>query len=209
VKKSSSSRWLKEHFSDVYVKRAKQEGFRSRSVYKLMEINQRYKIIKPSMLVVDLGAAPGGWSEYVVQIIGQKGKIFALDILPMRPIRGVEFILGDFTQGEVVASLRNHLGDQKIDVVLSDMAPNMSGVKVADQMRSMDLAEKALNFSLMVLKSGGTFVIKMFHGAGFEDFLKDLGRNFAEVKVVKPEASRTRSSEVFLLARNFKPKSDS
>ena len=203
MKKSSSSRWLKEHFSDVYVKRAKQEGFRARSVYKLMEINERYKIIKSNMFVVDLGAAPGGWSEYVVKLVGQKGKIFALDILPIRPISGVEFVQGDFTKDEVIKNLCNHLHGRKIDVVLSDMAPNLSGVKVVDQMQAVELAKIALDFSRMVLKCGGVFLVKTFHGVGFEGFLKILRQNFNEVKVIKPDASRARSSEVFLLARGF------
>ena len=204
MKKSSSGRWLKEHFSDVYVKRAKQEGFRARSVYKLMEINERYKIIKSNMFVVDLGAAPGGWSEYVVKLVGNKGKVFALDILPIRPISGVEFIQGDFTKDEAAKNLYNLLHGKKIDVVLSDMAPNLSGVKVVDQMLAVELAKKALDFSCMVLKCGGAFLVKVFHGVGFDDFLKSLRQNFNEVKVIKPDASRARSSEVFLLARGFK-----
>jgi 23S rRNA (uridine2552-2'-O)-methyltransferase len=204
VKKSkSSNRWLKEHFSDIYVKRAKQEGFRARSVYKLMEIQERYRIIKPNMVVVDLGAAPGGWSEYVVQLIGSEGKIIALDILAMQPIRGVEFIQGDFTQDDVVKDLAACLDERKVDVVLSDMAPNLSGLDVVDQARSMNLAERALGFAQTVLKSGGLFLTKIFQGAGFEIFLKSLRHSFGEVKVIKPDASRARSSETFLLARNF------
>lgn len=204
MKKSSSSRWLKEHFSDVYVKRAKQEGFRARSVYKLMEIEQRCKFIKPGMLIVDLGSAPGGWSEYVVQRIGSVGKVFALDILPMKPVKGVEFIQGDFTEDEIIKNLCNHLHGQKIDVVLSDMAPNLSGVKSFDQMRSVDLAEKALGFAKIVLKPSGVFLIKMFYGEGFENFLKVLQQSFGTVKVIKPDASRARSSEVFLFAERLR-----
>lgn len=204
MKKSSSNRWLREHFSDVYVKRAKQEGFRARSVYKLMEINERYKIIKPGMIIVDLGASPGGWSEYVVQALGGKGQIFALDILPIAPIKDVEVIQGDFTQDEIASSLIKLIGNKKVDVVLSDMAPNISGIKVADQMRAAQLAEKALNFALAVLNQGGTFLIKMFHGVDFEPFLKRLRQGFLEVKIIKPEASRSRSSEIFLLANKLK-----
>lgn len=203
-KSNSSSQWLKEHFSDVYVKRAKQEGFRARSVYKLQEMVERSKFIKPGMVIVDLGAAPGSWSEYVVQRVGATGKVFALDILPMRPIRGVEFIQGDFTQGEIIQNLCNHLQGQKVDVVLSDMAPNLSGIKLSDQMRSIDLAEKALGFAQIVLKPSGVFLIKTFHGYGFEDFLKLLQQNFSTVKVMKPDASRARSSEVFLFAEKLK-----
>jgi 23S rRNA (uridine2552-2'-O)-methyltransferase len=204
VKKSkSSNRWLKEHFSDIYVKRAKQEGFRARSVYKLMEIQERYRIIKPNMIVVDLGAAPGGWSEYVVQLIGSEGKIIALDILAMQPIKGVEFIQGDFTQDDVVKDLALRLRGRKVDAVLSDMAPNLSGLDVVDQARSMNLAERALAFAQTVLKPGGLFLTKIFQGAEFEVFLKNLRHSFGEVKVIKPDASRARSKETFLLARNY------
>ena len=203
-KSKSSNRWLKEHFSDVYVKRAKQEGFRARSVYKLIEIQERYKIIKPNMFIVDLGAAPGGWSEYVAQSIGTKGRVFALDILPMHPIMGVEFIQGDFTQDVVVKNLESCLNGAKIDLVLSDMAPNLSGLDVVDQSRSMNLAQRALDFAKTVLKPGGVFLTKVFQGAEFDMFLKSLRHYFGEVKVIKPDASRSRSREVFLLARNFK-----
>ena len=202
-KSKSSNRWLKEHFSDIYVKRAKQEGFRARSVYKLMEIQERYRIIKPNMIVVDLGAAPGGWSEYVVQLIGSEGKIIALDILAMQPIKGVEFIQGDFTQDDVVKDLALRLRGRKVDAVLSDMAPNLSGLDVVDQARSMNLAERALAFAQTVLKPGGLFLTKIFQGAEFEVFLKNLRHSFGEVKVIKPDASRARSKETFLLARNY------
>jgi len=204
VKKSkSSNRWLKEHFSDIYVKKAKQEGFRARSVYKLSEIQERYKIIKPNMFVVDLGAAPGGWSEYAVQLVAPKGKIFALDILPMQPIKGVDFIQGDFTQDDVVKDLHARLNGEKIDVVLSDMAPNLSGLSVVDQSRSINLVEIALAFAQKGLKPGGVFLTKIFQGAGFENFVKNLRHSFGEVKVIKPDASRARSKEIFLLARDF------
>ncbi|MEI8054385.1 MAG: SAM-dependent methyltransferase [bacterium] len=203
-KSKSSNRWLKEHFSDIYVKRAKQEGFRARSVYKLMEIQERYRIIKPNIVVVDLGAAPGGWSEYVAQLIGLEGRIFALDILPMQPIKGVDFIQGDFTQDSIVKDLCIHISDRKVDAVLSDMAPNLSGLDVVDQSRSMDLAQRALAFAQTVLKSGGLFLTKVFQGAEFDAFLKGLRNDFGDVRVIKPEASRARSSEVFLLARNYK-----
>jgi 23S rRNA (uridine2552-2'-O)-methyltransferase len=203
-KSKSSKRWLKEHFSDIHVKRAKQEGFRARSVYKLIEIQERYKIIKPNMNIVDLGAAPGGWSEYLAQLIDSKGKIFALDILLMQPIKGVDFICGDFTQEEVVKELHARLDGQKIDVVLSDMAPNFTGLRVVDQAQTVDLVERALFFAQMVLKTRGVFLTKIFQGGGFDNFLKSLRQSFGEVKVVKPDASRSRSSEVFLLARDFK-----
>lgn len=203
-KSKSSNRWLKEHFSDIYVKRAKQEGFRARSVYKLMEIQERYRIIKPNMVVVDLGAAPGGWSEYVVQLIGSEGRIVALDILPMQPIKGVEFIQGDFTQDVIVKDLCIRINERKVDAVLSDMAPNLSGLDVVDQARSMNLAQRALAFAQTVLKPGGLFLTKIFQGAEFDAFLKSLRHDFGDVKVIKPEASRSRSKETFLLARNYK-----
>ena len=202
-KSKSSGRWLKEHFSDVYVKRAKSEGFRARSAYKLIEINERYKIIKPGMTVVDLGAAPGGWSQYVAQLVGSKDRVFALDILPMQSIAGVEFIQGDFTKDEIVKILLDILQGKKVDVVLSDMAPNLSGVKVVDQMRALELAKMAFNFAGLVLKQNGTFLLKTFQGGEFDELLKGLRKQFSDVKVIKPDASRARSSEVFLLARNI------
>ncbi|MDR1057679.1 MAG: 23S rRNA methyltransferase [Coxiellaceae bacterium] len=203
MKKSNSKRWLKEYFSDIYVKRAKREGLRARSVYKLMEINKRCRIIKPNTVIVDLGASPGGWSKYVAQIVGQNGKVFAVDMLYMHQIKGVEFIRGDFAKSEISQCLYDCLRDQKVDVVLSDMAPNLSGVKVTDQMLAIDLADKALDFSHKVLKKRGTFLIKLFHGMGFKEFLYRLRENFSDVKEIKPGASRSRSSEVFLLARGF------
>ncbi len=202
-KSKSSGRWLKEHFSDVYVKRAKSEGFRARSAYKLIEINERYKIIKPGMTVVDLGAAPGGWSQYVAQLVGSKDRVFALDILPMQSIAGVEFIQGDFTKDEIVKILLDILQGKKVDVVLSDMAPNLSGVKVVDQMRALELAKMAFNFAGLVLKQNGTFLLKTFQGGEFDELLKGLRKQFSDVKIIKPDASRARSSEVFLLARNI------
>ena len=204
MKSSSSKKWLKEHFSDKHVKLAKQEGFRARSVYKLIDIDKRHKLIKSNMTVVDLGAAPGGWSEYVAQKLNGSGKIFALDILPMKPIKDVMCIQGDFTKDEVVEDLYQKLDGQMIDLVLSDMAPNFSGVKLTDQMRSIALLEQALNFAMKVLKKDGSFLMKAFNGAEFEDFLKDLRKKFVEVKIIKPEASRARSSEIFLLARRLK-----
>ena len=204
MKKSSSNRWLKEHFIDVYVKRAKDEGFRARSVYKLKDIDERLKLIKPNYVVVDLGAAPGGWSQYVVSRLALNGRVFALDILPMQPIYKVKFIQGDFTNNDVVQHLINELRGKKVDLVLSDMAPNLSGVKLIDQMRTIELASQALYFAKQVLQSKGTFLLKIFQGGEFSIFLKKLYKIFDEVKVLKPEASRARSSEVFLLSRNIK-----
>ncbi len=204
MKKSSSKRWLNEHFSDPYVKRAKREGFRARSAYKLIEINQRYHLIKKGMVVVDLGASPGGWSEYIALLLENTGKIFALDLIPIKPIKGVEFIQGDFTTREIVNYLYNTLGGAKVDLVLSDMAPNLSGVKTVDQMRSVNLAECAFNFAIKVLKPGGSFLVKIFHGEGFEEFIQSLKKSFTEVKIIKPDASRSRSSEVFVLANSMR-----
>ena len=201
---ASSRNWLQEHFADTYVKKAKQEGFRARSVYKLIEIQERHKIIKPNMIVVDLGAAPGGWSEYLTRIVGGAGKIFALDILPMQSLGGVEFIQGDFTLDAVVQTLESRLNGARVDVVLSDMAPNLSGLDIVDQARSIELARRALNFAKTVLKPSGVFLIKVFQGADSEGFLKDLRKYFKAVKVIKPDASRARSKEVYLLASSFK-----
>lgn len=201
--KGGSRRWLQEHFSDPYVKRAKEEGFRARSVYKLIEIAERYKFIKLGMSVVDLGSAPGGWSLYLAKLVGKEGKVFAVDRLAMKPIMGVDFIQGDFTQKEVVELLSKSLHGKKIDVVLSDMAPNLSGIKIVDQTQAVELAEKAFNFAKQVLKSNGSFLLKVFQGIEFADFVKILQKSFKEVRVIKPDASRARSSELFLLARGL------
>ena len=204
MKKSKSSRrWLKEHFSDPYVKRALQEGVRARSFYKLEEINQHYKIIKPGMTIVDLGAAPGGWSEIAVKLVGQKGKVYALDILLMEPIVGVDFIQGDFSDYSVVDSLINKIGQHVVDVVISDMAPNMSGIVDVDIPRSMNLVESAFNFAILALKKDGAFLTKIFQGEGFDEFLKLLRSHFKEVISIKPKASRSRSRELYLLAKGF------
>lgn len=200
ARSKSSSRWLREHFDDVYVKRAQSEGWRSRAAFKLEELLERDRLLKPGMTVVDLGAAPGGWSQLVRARLGDRGRIIALDILPMQGIGGVEFIEGDFREEHVLKQLEDILGDQGVDLVLSDMAPNMSGVAVADQARVMHLAELALEFSREWLKPGGAFLIKLFQGAGFDDYLRDLRADFGRVTMRKPKASRARSSEVYALA---------
>lgn len=200
---SSSKRWLQEHFKDEFVKRAKHEGYRARSVYKLMEIQERYKIIKPKMVVVDLGAAPGGWSEFVAQKLQKTGRLLALDILPMHPIAGVEFMQGDFTQESVVQGFLALVGNDTVELVLSDMAPNLSGISEIDQARAQALASAALAFANRVLKTGGTLLVKVFQGAGFDVILGKLRYNFKDVKIIKPDASRSRSKEVFILARGF------
>lgn len=200
----SSRRWLKEHFSDPFVKRAQQEGYRSRAAYKLLAIQEKDKLIKQSMVVVDLGAAPGGWSQVATRLVGHKGRVFALDILPMDALPAVEFILGDFTEEAVLQQLSQQLQDVPVDVVLSDMAPNLSGMAVVDQPRVMYLAELALEFAQQVLSADGAFVVKVFQGAGFEEFLRQLRRFFKQVLIRKPEASRARSAEIYLVAKGFR-----
>lgn len=200
----SSSRWLREHFDDVYVKKAQAEGVRSRAVYKLEELIERDRLLKPGITVIDLGAAPGGWSQLVRQRLGDTGKVVALDILPMQGIAGVDFLQGDFREADVLSQLEARLDNQKVDLVLSDMAPNMSGVALADQIRSMDLAELALDFSRQWLKPGGSFLIKLFQGTGFDDYLRSLRADFSRVSMRKPKASRARSREVYALAVGLK-----
>jgi 23S rRNA (uridine2552-2'-O)-methyltransferase len=200
----SSKHWLHEHFSDEYVKLAQAKGYRSRAIFKLMEIQEKDKIIKPGMNVVDLGAAPGGWSQYVRQILGKNDKIVALDILEMEALEGVDFIHGDFREPEVLEQLYQVLDKQKIDVVLSDMAPNLSGNKDTDQARAIYLGELALDTALGVLAKGGTFLVKMFQGTGFNEYLAEVKRHFTSVVIRKPKASRPRSTEVYILAKGFK-----
>ncbi len=198
----SSRRWLKEHFSDTYVKQAQQAGYRSRAVYKLLEMQERDGLFKPGMAVVDLGAAPGGWSQLVVKLVKPKGRVIALDILPMEPIEEVEFIHGDFSDEAVLNALLASVS--KVDWVLSDMAPNMSGNESIDIPRAMYLAELALDFALRVLQQEGGFLIKVFQGEGFDTFLGELKRHFKTVIIRKPKASRGRSREMYVLARGRK-----
>lgn len=200
----SSSRWLQEHFKDTYVKKAHQTGARSRAVFKLEEIQERDRILKPGMTVVDLGAAPGGWSQYVAQVLAGKGRIVALDILPMDALEGMEFIQGDFTSAEVLAALRERLEGARVDLVLSDIAPNMSGVGDVDQARVMHLAELALEFAREALRPGGSFLVKVFQGQGFQEYMRMLRADFEKVASRKPSASRNRSAELYLLARNYR-----
>ncbi|SUO94935.1 23S rRNA (uridine(2552)-2'-O)-methyltransferase RlmE [Suttonella ornithocola] len=204
ARSKSSGKWLKEHHDDVFVQKAKAEGYRSRAVYKLKEIQERDRILRAGMTVVELGAAPGGWSQYVANIIGSKGRMIALDILPMDTLADVTFIQGDFREQSVLDRLLLELGDKsKVDLVISDMAPNMSGVKSVDQAKSMYLNELALDFVEQKLAQGGDFLVKVFHGAGFDDFFKNLKNQFKTVLTRKPEASRARSQETYLLARHF------
>ncbi|MBB1116781.1 23S rRNA (uridine(2552)-2'-O)-methyltransferase RlmE [Stenotrophomonas sp. W1S232] len=197
----SSQRWLKEHFSDPFVKKAQAEGMRSRAAYKLEELLERDRLLKPGMVVVDLGAAPGGWSQQVRRQMGDKGRVLALDILEMPPLAGVEFLHGDFRDEQVLATFEGMLGGQGVDLVLSDMAPNKSGVDAVDQPRMMYLAELALDFADNHLKPGGAFLIKLFHGAGFDDYVKQMRRRYDKVVIRKPEASRKRSPEVYALGQ--------
>lgn len=199
----SSKRWLKEHFEDDYVKRAQKAGYRSRAAFKLLEIQEKDHLIKPGMNIVDLGAAPGGWSQVAVQLLKGRGKVFALDILPMDGIAGVDFIQGDFESEEVVNEMLDLMGGAQADVVLSDMAPNTSGIKAVDQARMMNLAESAVAFAQQVLKPEGVFLIKIFQGEGFDQYLKDLRTIFKKVKTRKPKASRDRSKEVYLLSQSL------
>ncbi|MCA1799548.1 MAG: 23S rRNA (uridine(2552)-2'-O)-methyltransferase RlmE [Xanthomonadaceae bacterium] len=205
AKRSKSSRqWLTEHFDDAFVKRAQAEGWRSRAVYKLIEIDERDHLIRPGMNIVDLGAAPGGWAQYAARKLGGRGRVIALDILEMPPLDGVEVLLGDFREDTVLEELRRLLAGAQVDLVMSDMAPNISGMAAVDQPRSMYLAELALAFARETLKPGGDLLTKVFQGEGYEAFVQDLKQDFATVTVRKPKASRPRSREVYLLARNHR-----
>ena len=199
----SSSRWLNEHVNDPYVKRAQKDGYRSRASYKLLEIQEKDRLIRPGMSVIDLGAAPGGWSQVTSRLIGGQGRLIASDILEMDSIPDVTFIQGDFTQDEVLQQILQAVGDSHVDLVISDIAPNMSGNTVTDQARSFYLCELAYDFAISHLKPGGHFLIKVFQGAGYQEYVKLLRESFAEVLVRKPKASRDRSNEIYLLARKL------
>jgi 23S rRNA (uridine2552-2'-O)-methyltransferase len=204
ARSKSSARWLKEHFDDPYVRRAQAEGLRSRAAFKLDELLERDRLLKPGMNVVDLGAAPGGWSQLLRERLGDNGRLIALDILPMQGIGGVEVIQGDFREPEVLEALQARLNGQRLDLVLSDMAPNISGISVADQARSMYLAELALDFARNWLKPGGSFLVKLFQGTGFDEYLRSLRAGFDRVTLRKPKASRARSREVYALAAGWR-----
>ena len=204
ARSKSSNQWMQEHFDDEYVKKAQAMGYRSRSTFKLIEIQEKDKIIKTGMNVIDLGAAPGGWSEYARKIVGKKNKVIGLDLLAIDPIAGVDFIQGDFREDAVLETLYQVLDGAAIDVVMSDMAPNISGNKGVDLPRSIYLAELALDTAQTVLSNGGTFLIKMFQGAGFDEFKKQVADSFTSVVIRKPKSSRARSKEVYILARGFK-----
>ncbi|MFM5715894.1 23S rRNA (uridine(2552)-2'-O)-methyltransferase RlmE [Aeromonas allosaccharophila] len=200
----SSTRWLKEHFDDQYVKKAQKMGLRSRAVFKIDEIQGKDRLLKNGMTVVDLGAAPGGWSQFAVEQVGDSGRVIACDILPMDPIAGVDFLQGDFREETVLGALLERVGPDKVDVVMSDMAPNMSGTQQVDQARAMYLVELALDMCNQVLRSDGCFVVKVFQGEGFDAYLNEIRKLFSAVKIRKPDSSRARSREVYIVATGFK-----
>ncbi|MBA2654226.1 MAG: 23S rRNA (uridine(2552)-2'-O)-methyltransferase RlmE [Gammaproteobacteria bacterium] len=204
TKSKSSRRWLKEHFDDPYVKLAQQKGYRSRAAFKLLEIQEKDRLITSGMIIVDLGAAPGSWSEIASKMVGPKGQVFAMDILPMADVPNVQFVQGDFTDPEVFEKLLNMIDNRKIDLVISDIAPNISGMPEVDQPRAMYLAELAAEFAKNVLKVGGAFLVKVFQGEGFDSYLRAIRQEYTKVQIRKPQASRPRSKEVYLLARGFK-----
>lgn len=201
----TSGKWLKEHFDDPYVKRAQQEGWRSRAVYKLQEIDERDRLLRRGMTVVDLGAAPGSWSEWVARKVQPGGRVVALDVLPMDALPDVTFIQGDFREETVLEQLLATIGEHPVDLVLSDMAPNLSGMKAVDQPRAMYLAELSLDLAERVLRPGGDLLIKAFTGEGLDEFKRQLRSRFGKLQVRKPAASRPRSPEIYLLARDFRP----
>ncbi|QHS09545.1 23S rRNA (uridine(2552)-2'-O)-methyltransferase RlmE [Sinimarinibacterium sp. NLF-5-8] len=203
-RRASSARWLAEHEADPYVQEARRLGLRSRAAFKLKEIQERDKIMRPGQIVVDLGAAPGGWSQIARPMLGARGQLFALDILPFEPIAGVDIIVGDFREDAVLLQLEERVGDQMVDLVLSDMAPNLSGIEIADQASSMYLCELALEFAKAHLKPRGSMLVKVFQGEGFDAYLKSIREVFDSVTIRKPKASRPRSNEVYVLARNFR-----
>lgn len=204
ARSKSSNRWLEEHVNDPYVKQAQKDGYRSRASYKLLELNEKDKLIRPGMSIMDLGSTPGGWSQVARRLMGGKGRVLATDILAMEPIEGVEFIQGDFTEDAVFEQILAALGGERPDLIISDMAPNISGVDAADQASSIYLVELALDMARQVLKPGGNFVAKVFQGDGSDEYLKTLRAAFAKVSIRKPAASRPRSREVYVVAKDFK-----
>lgn len=204
ARSKSSGRWLREHHADRYVRRSRAEGYRSRASYKLLELQQGDRLLRAGDVIVDLGAAPGGWSQVAADLVGDRGLVVASDILPMDPIAGVSFVQGDFTEDAVFEQVLGVLGERRADLVMSDMAPNMSGIRDVDQPRSMLLAELALDLATKVLKPGGAFVCKIFHGEGFDAYVKVLRAAFTQVLTRKPDASRDRSREVYVVARGFR-----
>ena len=195
---------MQRHVNDPYVKQAQKDGYRSRASYKLLQLHDKDRLIQPGMLVVDLGSAPGGWSQVAGNLVGAPGKVVATDILPMEPVKNVDFIQGDFREPEVLDQILKCLSNRKPDLIISDLAPNISGIAMADQAASMYLVELALDLARRVLKSKGTFVAKVFQGAGSEDYLRELRRSFEKLTIRKPPASRPKSSEIYVVAKGFK-----
>ena len=204
ARSKSSNNWLQEHISDPYVKQAQRDGYRSRSSYKLIQLNERDRLIRPGMLIVDLGSAPGGWSQVATKLAGEQGRVIATDILPMDPLKNVDFIQGDFTEESVLNEVLERLGGRKPQLVICDIAPNITGSDSADQASSMYLVELALDFVRQALEPKGDFVVKVFQGAGSDAYLKDVRSSFDKMLVRKPAASRPRSREVYLVAKGFK-----
>ncbi len=204
ARSKSSAGWLQEHFRDTYVKKSQRDGYRSRASYKLLEMHKKDNLIKPGMQVLDLGAAPGGWSQVVAKLVGKKGRVVASDILMMEPLSGVEFVEGDFSEDNVYQEILGKLGGEPVDLVISDMAPNMSGVSAVDQAQSLFLVELAVDMACQVLRPEGSFLTKVFQGSGFDELLSLLRSKFDKVLTRKPDASRSRSRELYLLARGFK-----
>jgi 23S rRNA (uridine2552-2'-O)-methyltransferase len=203
ARSKSSGSWLQEHVNDPYVKQAQRDGYRSRSSYKLIQLNEKDRLIRPGMLIVDLGSAPGGWSQVATRLAGEQARVVATDILPMEPLKNVDFIQGDFTEEAVLNQVLERLGGRKPHLVICDIAPNISGVDSADQASSMYLVELALDFVRQALEPRGDFVVKVFQGAGSDAYIKDVRTSFDKVFVRKPAASRPRSREVYLVAKGF------
>jgi 23S rRNA (uridine2552-2'-O)-methyltransferase len=204
ARSKSSASWMSRHLSDPFVKQAQKDGYRSRSAYKLVELNEKDKLIRPGMRILDLGSAPGGWSQVAGKLVGGKGRILATDILPMDGLRNVDFIQGDFTDETIVQQLLDWLGGGRFDLIISDIAPNITGIDSADQATSIHFLELALDTVCKTLKPGATFVAKMFQGSGSDQYLKELRRHFSKVSIRKPAASRKESREVYIVARGFK-----
>ena len=204
ARSKSSGSWLRRHVTDPFVKQAQIDGYRSRSAYKLIELDERDRLMRPGMRVLDLGSAPGGWSQVAAKAVGAKGRVLATDILPMNPIGNVDFIQGDFTSDSVVEQIKAWLGDGKFDLVISDIAPNLSGIDSADQARSIYFLELALDTVRLMLKPGANFVAKMFQGQGSDEYVKELRKHFGKISIRKPKASRPESREVYIVAKEFK-----
>lgn len=208
ARSKTSLGWLKRHVNDPYVKQAQKDGYRSRASYKLLEVQEKYKLIRPGMTVVDLGAAPGGWSQVTSRLIGGQGRLIASDILEMDSIPDVTFVQGDFTQDEVLAQILDAVGNSQVDLVISDMAPNMSGTPAVDMPKAMFLCELALDLAARILKPGGNFVIKVFQGEGFDAYVKDARQKFDKVQMIKPDSSRGSSREQYMLAWGYRGRSE-